>query len=158
MLEYDAYKTIAESVIAQLNLPSASDLTKETAEELDKKYLRNDTVIDELIDAELAKYDTSENNPSDVADIKSNASDEVFFTIDDIINNFYEMQSAITDNVYAEIVKLLKEANIANVESVEAEYEPADFDVGIYDEERYIDIKLTNGAIISFTVDFDEEW
>ena len=104
---------------------------------------------------ELSNYDTANNHPSEVEDTIEDAVSEIFFTIDDLINSFYQQQHNETLQIYNDIVSSMED--IAGVDSVEAEYEPDDPDVGIYEESRSIEIRLTNGSIIYLTAEISEE-
>jgi hypothetical protein len=158
MLNYYSYYKIADDVLAKIGLPDTSEMTDELAQEFNDKYLKDDSIIDSLVRDEVAKYDTSDNVPSDVEDIINNASDEVFFKIDDTITEFEQMSS---DEVYSKlvtayegIVNAIKNADIPGVAKIDTEFQPADPDVGIFDEERGISITLDNGSNISLIVEF----
>lgn len=158
MLNYNSYYKIADAVLAKIGLPDTSEMTDELAKEFNDKYLKDDSVITDLVKEEMANYDTSDNVPSDVEDIINNASDEVFYKIDDTITEFEQMSS---DEVYSKlvtayegIVNAIKNADIPGVADVDTEFQPADPDVGIFDEERGISITLDNGSNISLIVEF----
>lgn len=158
MLNYNSYYKIADDVLAKIGLPDTSEMTDELAQEFNDKYLKDDSIIDSLVRDEVAKYDTSDNVPSDVEDIINNASDEVFFKIDDTITEFEQMSS---DEVYSKlvtayegIVNAIKNADIPGVAKIDTEFQPADPDVGIFNEEREISITLDNGSNISVIVEF----
>lgn len=158
MLNYNSYYKIADEVLAKIGLPDTSEMTDELAQEFNDKYLKDDSVITNLVKEELANYDTSDNVPSDVEDIINNASDEVFYKIDDTITAFEfhkedEIYGKLVD-AYEGIVKAIKNADIPGVASVDTEFQPADPDVGIFDEERGISITLDNGSNISLIVEF----
>lgn len=158
MLNYNSYYRIADAVLSKIGLPDTSEMTDELAQEFNDKYLKDDSVITNLVKEELANYDTSDNVPSDVEDIINNASDEVFYKIDDTITAFEfhkedEIYGKLVD-AYEGIVKAIKNADIPGVVNVDTEYQPADPDVGIFDEERGISITLDNGSNISLIVEF----
>ena len=154
MLQYGDYHDIAYDVLEKLNLPDYKDLTPERINELNE-LLKNDTLIDQMVEEAMVNYDTSDNIPSDVEDIKSNASDEVFFTINDLIDSYSRAQEQKVFNAYEAIVEAIKNANIPDVVDVEAIYEPDDPDVGIFNEERAINIVLSTGDYIVFNVEID---
>ena len=156
MLQYNDYHDVAQDVISKLNLPSYKDLTPEIVSELNN-YLKNDALIDQMVDEALANYDTSDNAPSDITDIKNNASDEVFFEINDLVDAYARSQEQIVFNAYEAIIKAIKDANIPDVVDVDVVYEPSDPDVGIFNEEREINIQVSTGDWITFKVDFDWE-
>ena len=157
MLQYNAYQDIASAVFDSLNIPEDVYLTftnDDEARAFVKQYSQQ--TIESLVDAEMANYDTSENSPIDVEDIRDNAIDEVQQMISDIEERYYSYKHDVMTNAYSEIVSLLKNTYIEGVTEVESEYEPADYSVGIYGEERSIQVRLTTGDYISFTVDFVE--
>lgn len=159
MLNYYSFHNIADAVLSKIGLPDVSEMTEELAQEFNAKYLKDDSTIDSLVRDEVAKYDTSDNVPSDIEDIINNAADEVFYTIDDTINAF---ESGIDEEIYSQtvsvynsIVDAIKNADIPGIADVDTEYQPADPSVGIFTEERGISIRLDNGNYISFIVEFD---
>lgn len=154
MLQYGDYHDIAYDVLEKLNLPDYKDLTPERITELNE-LLKNDALIDQLIEEAMVNYDTSDNIPSDVEDIKNNTADEVFFTINDLIDSYSRAQEQKVFNAYEAIVEAIKNANIPDVVEVEAVYEPDDPSVGIFNEERAINIVLSTGDCIIFDVEFD---
>lgn len=154
MLQYGDYHDIAYDVLEKLNLPDYKDLTPERINELNE-LLKNDALIDQLIEEAMVNYDTSDNIPSDVEDIKNNTADEVFFTINDLIDSYSRAQEQKVFNAYEAIVEAIKNANIPDVVEVEAIYEPDDPSVGIFNEERAINIVLSTGDYIIFDVEFD---
>lgn len=155
MLSYGDSHNIALAVFSNLGIPEDAYKTwsKEEIDLLNKKYLNNEDYIRGLILDELSNYDTSENVQSDINEIVEDAISDVFFMIDDIVENWYRYQNSITLNVYNEIIQAMN--NIVGVEDVDVAYDPADPDVGIYNEERSIEVKLTNGASIYFTVEMN---
>jgi hypothetical protein len=159
MLSYDAYHDIAYDVLARLDIPD--ELDAETAARLDAEYLvHNDGKIEQLVDEVISGYDTSDNHPADIEDLKKHAADEVFYTIDEAVSDYYDSianaQESIINNAYASIVDLIRNSDIEGVVSVDAEYEPADSSVGLYHDERTITITLSTGATITMSVDFDD--
>lgn len=155
MLSYNTSHDIAKTVLQKLNLPEVI-LDKETANSLNDQYLKDDEAyIRSLVMDELSNYDTADNHPSEVEDTIEDAISEIFFTIDDLINSFYQRQHDETLQIYDDIVSSMED--IEGVASVEAEYEPDDPDVGIYEESRTVEIKLTNGSTIYLTVEISEE-
>lgn len=156
MVTYGDSNNIALAVFSDLGIPEDAYKTwsKEEIDSLTKKYLNNEDYIRGLILDELANYDTSDNVQSDIDDLVENAISDVFFMIDDIVEKFYRYQNDFTLNVYNEIITAM--GNIVGVEDVDVTYDAADPDVGIYNDERSIEVKLTNGASIYFTVDMNE--
>ncbi len=158
MIQYNDAHNIALDVFAKLGVPE--ELDEATAEMLNKKYLQDDSIIDSLVDAELANYDTSDNVPEDIEDVRANASDEVFFMLDDAISSYYAEVDAynrsLINNAYAGIVETIRDSGIEGIKEVYTEYEPADSSVGIYHDVRTIKVWLTNGAVITMDVEFDE--
>lgn len=156
MLTYGDAHDIALSVFSNLGIPEDVYKTwsKEEIDSLSKKYLNNEDYIRGLVLDELSNYDTSENVQSDINEIIEDAISDVFFMVDDIVENWYRHQNDITLNIYREIIQAI--GNIVGVDDVESSYDPADPEVGIYNEERSIEVKLTNGASIYFTVEMNE--
>ena len=158
MLSYGAYRDIAYDVLARLNIPE--ELDAETAARLDAEYLAHDDgKIEQLVDEVISGYDTSDNLPEDIEDIKKNAADEVFYTIDEAVSEYYDSianaQESIINNAYASIVDLIRNSDIEGVVSVDTDFEPADSSVGLYRDERTITITLSTGATITMSVEFD---
>ena len=158
MLQYNDAHNIALDVFAKLGVPDEMDSA--TADMLNKKYLQDDSVITELVEAELANYDTLDNLPADIDDIIDNASDEVFFMLDDAINDYYrgvdEYNTGLINNAYYQIIEAIRNGDIEGVKNVYTQFEPADSSVGMYHDERTIVVELTNGASITMDVEFDE--
>lgn len=157
MLDYGTYADIAYSVYNSFNIPEDQYLqfkNDNEAREFTKSYSEDE--IANLVNAELSNYDTSENNPDDIEDIKENATEEVMRMIDENVEKYYEYKRSIMTNAYAKIVELLQDSFIEGVEEVDSEYDPADPDVGIYNEERRIQIRLTTGEYITFNVEFED--
>lgn len=155
MLQYGDYWEIANDVLAKLNLPEAITSEEESKALMDE-YLRDDSVIANMVEEAMQNYDTSDNHPADIKDIKQNALEAVCEEIEILIEDYERGQAAITTNAYAQIVELLQNANIEGVVDVDVEYEPADPSVGIYGEERNISFKLSNGEYIYFNVEFGD--
>lgn len=159
MLQFDVYYEIADNIFT--NTLGLSDdhyktfTTNADVKEFTKKYLNDENYIRGLVIDELANYDTSENNPAEIEDITENAISELFYRIDDITEKYYRIQHQATLNVYREIVSAID--NIVGVESVDSDYELADPDVGIYNESRSIEVRLTNGSTIYMEVEISEE-
>ena len=159
MLQSDAYYEIADNIFTN-TLGLSDDMYKEfkskaEVDAINKQYLNDDDYLRGLVIDELNNYDTSENHPSEIEDITENAISELFYRIDAITENYYRMQHQFTLNVYSEIISAMN--NIVGVESVDSDYYPGDPDVGDYEEERTITVKLTNGSEIYFDVDISEE-
>lgn len=157
MLDYSRYVDIAEAVYESLGIPEDQYLqfkNDDEAREFTKSYSEDE--IANLVNAELSNYDTSENHPDDIEDIKENAIEEVMRMIDENAEKYYEYKRGIMTNAYAKIVELLQDSFIEGVEEVDSEYDPADPDVGIYSEERRIQIRLTTGEYITFNVEFED--
>lgn len=159
MLTYGYIDIIADNVYEGLGIDEDIYLTfnKEAIKAFQDQYLKDTSYINDLVDAELAKYDTSENDPRDIQDIKESAVEEVQRLIDENVEKYYQNQHQITLSTYSEIVKALKNTAFANVVDVDVDYDPADPSVGIYHEERIITFELSNGAIISMEVTIDED-
>jgi len=157
MLHYtDAYY-IADAVFQRLGIPedmSKQFTTDEQARNFHKQY--KEDYIRSLVEAEIANYDTSDNVETDIEDTIEDAVDEVFQRISFIEDEYYMNQQALFRNAYAEIIKVLQNTAFQNIVDVDSEYEPADPDVGIFNEERYINFKLSNGKYITFTVEFED--
>jgi hypothetical protein len=157
MLQYGDAHNIALDVINKLNLPD--ELDPATADMIDKQYLRDESAIAAMVDAELANYDTSDNLPNDVEDVRENAIDDVFFMLDQLVwdyNAETELNNTnIINNAYTDIVDLIRTSGIENVVDVDTDFEPSDSSVGIYRDERTVTITLSNGAVIRFNVEFD---
>lgn len=157
MLDYSRYQDIAEVVYNSLQIPEDKYLQfKDDKEADDFIKLYSEDYIAELVNAELSNYDTSENHPDDIEDMKENAIEEVMRMIDENAEKYYEYKRGIMTNAYAKIVELLQDSFIEGVEEVDSEYDPADPDVGIYNEERRIQVKLVTGDYITFNVEFEE--
>lgn len=158
MLEYWAASDIASKVFADLNIDEDIYLTwdKSDVQAFEKQYIQDD-FIRPLVEAELATRDTSENTPEEIEDISEGAVDEVFYMLQDIVDKYYQYQNQITLTAYREIVQTLQNTAFSNVTDVDIEYEPADPDVGIFNEERRIVFTLSNGSYITFEVSIDED-
>lgn len=158
MLHYYDYQDIADAVYDSLNIPEDMYLNFKNDKEAND-FLKQYSIdyITELVDAELQKYDTSENVPSDIEDARIDAVDAVMSLIDNNVEDYYRYKSSIMSNAYADIVSLLKNSMIDNVVSVDNEYDPADPSVGIYGEERRIIIELSTGDLITFDVNFEDD-
>ena len=157
MLDYGTYEDIAYSVYNSLNIPEDQYLQFKNDEDVRNfrdSYSREE--ITNLVEAELANYDTSENHPADIKDIRASAIEEVMYMIGENEEKYYYHKRDIMDNTYADIVTLLSNSNIPGIAEVSSDYEPADPSVGIYGEERSISIKLTTGDYIYFNVEFDD--
>lgn len=159
MLQPDVYYEIADNIFTN-TLGLSDDYYKtftssDDVKAFNKKYLNDENYLRGLVIDELANYDTSENHPAEIEDITENAISELFYKIDDITERYYRTQHQVTLNVYREIVSAID--NIVGVESVDSDYEPADPDVGIYNESRSIEVKLTNGSTIYMEVEISEE-
>lgn len=158
MLSYSAYHDIAYDVLDIINIPEVLDA--ETAARLDSEYLAHDDgKIEQLVDEVISRYDTSDNLPEDIEDIKKNAADEVFFAIDNAVSEYYDSianaHNSIINNTYAAIVDLIRDSGISDIVSVDTDFEPADSSVGLYRDERTITITLSTGATITMSVEFD---
>lgn len=158
MLSYGTASDIAAKVFADLNISDDIYLTwdKKGVQAFEKEYIQ-DEFIRPLVEAELANYDTSENSPVDIEDIVEDAIDEVFYMLQDIVDKYYQYQNQITLNAYRDIVQTLQNAALSGVKDIDIEYEPADPDVGIFNEERRIVFTLENGSYITFEVSIDED-
>lgn len=158
MLSYGTASDIAAKVFADLNIPDDIYLTwnKKDVQAFEKEYIQ-DEFIRPLVDVELANYDTSENSPVDIEDIVEDAIDEVFYMLQDIVDKYYQYQNQITLNAYRDIVQTLQNASLSGVKDIDTEYEPADPDVGIFNEERRIVFTLENGSYITFNVEIEED-
>lgn len=156
MLQYDDYRKIASAVLDKIIRPE--ELDDATAKMLDKKYLQDDSVIDSLVEAEMANYDTSGNSDEDLDEIKSEASDEVFFTIDDVVSEYFRVVDSYNDSLrndtYAQIVDAIRDVD--TVVDVDTDFEPRDSSVGLYHDIRTITVTLTNGTVITMNVEFDD--
>ena len=72
MLDYGAYADIAYSVYDSLNIPEDQYLqfnNDNDVRNFTDSYSRE--AIANLVEAELANYDTSENHPAEITDIKA---------------------------------------------------------------------------------------
>lgn len=157
MIHYSRYQDIAETVYNSLQIPEDKYLqfkNDKEANDFVKSY--SEDYIADLVNAELSNYDTSENHPAEVEDIRENAIDEVMQKIDQVAEDYYYYKHNIATTAYSQIVELLQNSIIDGVEDIDIEYDPADPDVGIYSEERRIQIKLTTGEYITFNVEFEE--
>lgn len=156
MIRYDDYRKIASAVLDKIIRPE--ELDDATAKMLEKKYLQDDSVIDSLVEAEMANYDTSGNSDEDLDEIKSEASDEVFYTIDDVVNEYFRVVDSYNDSLrndtYAQIVDAIRD--IGTVADVDTDFEPRDSSVGLYHDIRTVTVTLTNGAVITMNVEFDD--
>ena len=159
MLTYGYIDFIAKDVYDSLDIPEDIYLTfnKESLKSFIDQYLSDKSYIVSLVDQEIAKYDTTENSPEEIEDIKESAVDAVEQMINQNVEKYYQQQSSIVADTYHEIVKVLQNTAFSNVLDVDTEYQPADPDVGIYSEERSIIFTLTNGAVISMNVTIDED-
>ena len=157
MLDYGAYVDIAYSVYNSLGIPEDQYLQFKNDEDV-RNFIDSyskDTITN-LVEAEFANYDTSENHPADIKDMKANAVDEVMGLIYENEEQYYDYKRGIIENTYADIIELLSNSSIPGIAEVNSEYEPADPSVGIYSEERSISIELTTGQYIYFNVEFDD--
>lgn len=159
MLTYGYINWIAKDVYDSLDIPEDIYLTfnKESLKSFRDQYLKDTSYLYPLVDAEIEKYDTSENNPSDIEDIRESAKEEIERLIEANIDKYYQEQHNIVLSAYREIVQLIKNSAISNVIDIDEDYYPEDPEVGIYHEERTIDIRLSNGAVISMDVKIDED-
>ena len=158
MLSYGTASDIAAKVFADLNIDEDIYLTWDKAGVLDftKTYVQDDFVRP-LVEAELKNYDTSENTSADIEDTVEGAIDEVMYMLDNIVENYYSYQNQITLTAYREIVQTLQNTAFPGVKDIDIEYEPADPDVGIFNEERSITFTLENGSYIIFEVKIEED-
>lgn len=156
MLNYNFTWVIAENVFDSLGLPEDMylQLDENSIKEFSKQY--SEEYIRSLVDAELTKYDTSDNDPSDIEDLRETAIEDVMYKIEAIKDDYYRSQIAIMEDAYAEIVNALENTAFQNIISIDTEFEPADPDVGIFDDERYINFKLSNGKYITLKVEFED--
>ena len=157
MLDYGTYVDIAYSVYNSLGIPEDQYLqfkSDKEAREFSNSYSEEE--IANLVNAEMANYDTSDNYHPDIEDMKKNAVEEVMRMIYENEEQYYDYKRGVIEHTYAGIVELLSNSNIPEIDSVDTEYEPADPSVGIYGEERAISIKLTTGQYIYFDVEFDD--
>lgn len=158
MLEYWAASDIASKVFADLGIDDDIYLTwnKSDVQAFEKQYMQDD-FIRPLVETELATRDTSENSPAEIEDITEGAVDEVFYMLQNIVDKYYSYQNQITLTAYREIVQTLQNTAFSGVNDVDVEYDPADPDVGIFNEERRIVFTLSNGSYITFEVSIDED-
>jgi len=158
MLEYWAASDIASKVFADLDIDENIYLTwnKSDVQAFEKQYMQDD-FIRPLVEAELATRDTSDNTPEEIEDLTEGAVDEVFYMLQDIVDKYYSYQNQITLTAYREIVQALQNTAFSEVTDVDVEYDPADPDVGIFNEERRIVFTLSNGSYITFEVSIDED-
>ena len=158
MLTYGTAHDIATQVFTDLNIPDDIYLTwdKNDVQNFEQEYI-NEGFIRPLVEAELKNYDTSENSPTDIEDIIDEASDEVSYSLTALVDQYWDYQNQITLGVYHEIVDTLKNAPIANISDIDVLYEPADLDYGVFNEERAISIKLSNGATITLNVEIEND-
>ena len=98
----------------------------------------------------------SDMHPSDIADLRMAAIDEICERLEALQDNYYAKQDGIRDDAYASIISALKNSNLNNVTDVDVEYEPSDPEVGIYNEERRIVFTLSNDMSITFDVTFED--
>ena len=159
MLTYGYIDIIARDVYDSLDIPEDIYLTfnKDSIKSFQEQYLDDTSYLYPLVDAEIAKYDTAQNSPADIQDIKESAVEIVKQMINENIEDYYNQQRKIVLDTYREIVEVLEKTAFSNVIDVDVEYEPADPDVGIYREDRSITFTLSNGAIISMEVTIDED-
>jgi len=158
MLSYYTAEDIASKVLSDLNIDEDIYLTWDKAgvQDFTKTYVQDDFVRP-LVEAELKNYDTSENSSADIEDTVEGAIDEVLYALDNIVENYYRYQNQVTLNAYREIVKTLQNTAFPGVKDIDTEYEPADPDVGIFNEERRIVFTLENGSYITFNVEIEED-
>ena len=157
MLDYSRYEDIAYAVYESLGIPEDQYLQFKNDDDVRSftdSYSREE--ITDLVEAELANYDTSENHPAEISDIRASAIDEVMYMIGENEEKYYYHKRDIMSNTYADIITLLSNSSIPGIAEVSSDYEPADPSVGIYGEERSISIKLTTGDYIYFNVEFDD--
>ena len=156
MLNYNFTWVIAENVFDSLGLPEDMylQLDENSIKEFSKQY--SEEYIRSLVDAELTKYDTSDNDPSDIEDLRETAIEDVMDKIEAIKDDYYRSQIALMEDAYAEIVNALENTAFQDIVSIDTEFEPADPDVGIFDDERYINFKLSNGKYITLKVEFED--
>ena len=153
----DCY-AIVEKILKDLNISwdAYTTWTYEDMKAFADQYLRDDDYIKALVDIELANYDTSDMHYTDIEDVHSIISDEVWDRLDSLRENYYALQEKIQDDAYTSIIQTLRNADLTNVVDVDVEVEPSDPSVGIFDEERTIVFTLSNGYTISFEVSFDD--
>ena len=156
MLDYGFALDVAEEVYRRLNIPEdmSARLDKTSVKDFGNQYSRE--YIRSLVDEVMQDYDWSDNVPSDIEDLKENATDEVEFKLQMIEDAFWENNSGITEGAYNEIVEVLQNASFKDVVDIDVEYEGPDYDVGIFGEERRIVFTLSNGEYITFEVKFDD--
>jgi len=159
MLTYGYVDIIADAVYDSLGIDEDIYLTfdKESVKSFQEQYLKDTSYLNDLVDAEIAKYDTSENSPADITDLKESIVEEVERRIDENIEKYYQYEHQKVLSAYSDIVKVLRDTAFDNVIDVDVEYDPADPSVGIYDEERKITFTLANGATITMDVSIDED-
>lgn len=156
MLDYYDYSSVASDILADLGI--SDDMYKDFDNSSVQEFVKSHSLdkITDIVNDEVAKLDTSDMIPSDIEDFKANVVDEIYSTIDTIVQHYYDMKNSITYDVYNSITDLLKYTPIDNVTRVDVDYDAADPSVGIYGDERYITFTLSNGATITFNVEIDE--
>lgn len=158
MIDFNEYQVIADKIFADLGI--SEDAYKTWSDKDEKtyfnQYLKDTDYIMALVDIELSNYDTSDMHPSDIADLRMAAIDEVCERLEALQDNYYAKQDEIRDDAYASIISALKNSNLDNVTDVDVEYEPSDPEVGIYNEERRIVFTLSNDMSITFEVTFED--
>lgn len=159
MLTYGYVDIIADAVYDSLGIDEDIYLTfdKNSVKSFQEQYSKDSSYISDLVDAEIAKYDTSENNAADIADIRESAVEEVERLIDENIEKYYQYEHQKVLSAYSDIVKTLRDTAFENVVDVDVDYDPADPSVGIYNETRTITFTLANGATITMDVSIDED-
>lgn len=160
MLDYFAHKRIAWDVIDRLNIPedAFADITEDTLQEFLAQY--SEDYIRTLVDAELEKYDISDNTPEEIEDIRENAVEDVMMEITRFEDQYREYQHSLVTHAYDSIVEQLQEAFesglLSNVDDMDVLFEPVDWDIGAFREERSITFTISNGATITFDIDIDD--
>lgn len=149
---------IVDKILQELDIPSDiyRTWTYKDMQAFSAQYLKDDEYIVAMVDIELATSDTSNMDSSDIEDARNYIIEEVWTRLDSIRENYYSYQNKLQTDAYSDIVNTLTNANLANVVDVSTEYDPADPDVGIYNEERRIVFTLSNGFTITFDVTFDD--
>ena len=158
MINFSEYRNIADRVFNSLGISDDIYLSwdKDSMREFAKQYIYDTDYVDALVDIELANYDTSDMHPSDIADLRIAAIDEICERLEALQDNYYTKQDEIRDDAYASIITTLKDSNLDNITDIDVEYEPSDPEVGIYNEERRIVFTLSNGMMITFEVTFED--
>jgi hypothetical protein len=159
MLSYGTSSEIAAKVFADLNIDDNIYLSWGSDNEVnafENEYL-NEDFIRPLVEAELQNYDTSENTSAEIKNTVDDAVEQVAYSISMLVEHYWDYQNQIILGAYNEIVEVIRNAPIANVNDIDVIYEPADPSVGIYEEERAIVAQLSNGATITFKVEFERD-